>query len=52
MTKEEAWDILAKFVSEGVNCWERNGKADENEPLISLAYLTGVIEALNEVCIK
>lgn len=44
MTKEQAWDILSQIVNDGVNCWERN---DGKSELVSLAYLCGVVEALN-----
>lgn len=47
MTKAEAWDIMSRIVTDGVNCWDRmDGKPDE--PLVCLSYLTGVVEALNE----
>ena len=52
MSKAEAWDILAKIVVDGVNCWDRSGKDDPNDPMICLSYLTGVIEALNEAVNK
>lgn len=47
MTKADAWDILSQIVTDGVNCWERNGKDDPNEEKTCLAYLTGVVESLN-----
>ncbi len=46
MTKVEAWDIVHKFVTDGVNCWERDKTGDE--PTVCLAFLTGVVEALAE----
>lgn len=52
MTKAEAWDILSRIVTDGVNCWERGGETDIDEPKVCLAYLTGVVEALNEAVNK
>lgn len=52
MSKAEAWDILARLVTDGVNCWDRDSNEKKDEAMKCLAFLTGVVEALNEAVNK